>query len=407
MAKKKTGKSSGKSKETADKKAASRRRKQDDMVINLPTLELENYEVREEDAMSEKEKLAIGSKLYGWIGSGQCGGRLVKSFFDLGYDRCIALNTAYHDLDLLDLPDEQKFLMDIGVKGAGKDMSRGKEAAELYSQEIIHLAEETFAKDVDHIMLCIGAGGGTGGGSAVSLVKILKHCAKNLGFSNPNRHVGVIATLPTRGEVSTPKVGENAHEVVTALSEMAMNNEISPLIIIDNDKINQMYPSLTVKSFWPTINHTVAGLFDIFNKLSTFSSAYTSFDSVDYNSIIESGGCAIMGLTKVKAFSRKYDISEAVKRNLEKTLLAGSFDLKTAKAAGSIVVGGRSIMANTKGLQDNINYAFDVLADIIGSATLHRGIYEDEKDGLRVYTIIGGMNPPLQRVEELQLSQYL
>jgi cell division GTPase FtsZ len=208
-------------------------------------------------------------------------------------------------------------------------------------------------------------------------------------------------TLPTVGEAGSPLVAENAYRVSTRLSQMAMSSEISPLIIIDNDKIKRMYSGMTVKSFWPSINNTVASLFDIFNRLSSLKSRYTSFDSMDYRSIMESGGCAIMGLTKVKEFEDPYALSEAVKENLEKTLLADGFDLSTANMAGSIVVGGKRLMAQTRGLQNNIDYAFDVLSEITGQATIHRGIYEDDRDCLRVYTIIGGLDSPSARLEEI------
>jgi hypothetical protein len=109
-----------------------------------------------------------------------------------------------------------------------------------------------------------------------------------------------------------------------------------------------------------------------------------------------------MGLTKVTKFSDKFALSEAVKKNLHKTLLAGGFDLKTAKLAGCMAVGGKKLMSSAKGLQDNINYAFDVLTEITGKATIHRGIYEDNRDSLRVYTIIGGLDAPAERLEELR-----
>jgi cell division GTPase FtsZ len=143
-------------------------------------------------------------------------------------------------------------------------------------------------------------------------------------------------------------------------------------------------------------------MWDIFNRLSALSSQYTSFDPVDYRSIMESNGCAIMGLTKVSKFGDKFALSEAVKKNLSKTLLASGFDLSTSKVAGCIAVGGKKLMANVKGLQDNIDYAFDVLSEITGKATIHRGIYEDSRDSLRVYTIIGGMDAPTERLEELR-----
>ena len=367
----------------------------------LPTLDLEQYEpnIEQEPGVVDKIK---GSTRYAWIGAGQCGGRLVKSFYDLGYKKVLAVNTTHHDLDLLDIPQNQKFLMDIGEKGAGKDMKRGEEAVQHYQQEILHLTRQTFGSQVDHIMIGFGAGGGTGSGSVVGLIEIAKRYARYIGLKNPDKKVGAVMTLPTVGEASSPLVAENAYNVASNLSQMATAGKISPLIIVDNDKINKMYPGMTVKSFWPRINNTVASLFDIFNRLSALSSQYTSFDPVDYHSIMESGGCAIMGLTKVSKFGDKFVLSEAVKKNLEKTLLAGGFDLSTAKLAGCIVVGGRKLMANAKGLQDNIDYAFDVLSEITGKATIHRGIYEDNRDSLRVYTIIGGLGSPTVRLEELR-----
>jgi cell division GTPase FtsZ len=183
---------------------------------------------------------------------------------------------------------------------------------------------------------------------------------------------------------------------------MASAGKMSPLIIIDNDKISKMYPGMTVNSFWPSINNTVTTLFDIFNKLSALSSRYTSFDPMDYHSIMGAGGCAIMGLTKVAGFGDRFAISGAMKKNLEKTLLAGGFDLTTAKLAGCVVVAGRKLMTSVKGLQDNIDYAFDNLSDITGRATIHRGIYEDNRECLRVYTIIGGLDICTARLEELK-----
>jgi cell division GTPase FtsZ len=343
----------------------------------------------------------MGSTRYGWIGSGQCGGRLVKSFYDLGYRKALAVNTTHHDLDHLEIPVNQKFLMDIGEKGAGKSMERGRKAAQEYKSEILHQVSKTFGSQVDHIMVCFGAGGGTGSGSAMELIDIAKRYARYIGLDDADKRVGVLMTLPTVGEASSPLVAKNAHTVATELSKLAADGKISPFIIIDNEKVQKMYPGLTVKSFWPSVNQTVGALFDIFNRLSALSSRYTSFDPSDYRSIMEAGGCAIMGLTKVNKFSDKFAISQAVKKNLEKTLLASGFDLGTAKLAGCIVVGSKKVMASVSGLQDNINYAFDVLSEITVNASVHRGIYEDQRDCLRVYTIIGGLDAPTSRLEEL------
>ncbi len=369
----------------------------------IPTLGLEDYKPKNHIQIGVEDH-SRGAVRYAWLGSGQCGGRICKAFHDLGYHKSLAVNTTYHDLDLLDLPESKKYLMDIGVKGAGKNMKRGREAVVKYRQEILHNCEQIYGHDIDHVMVCFGAGGGTGSGSAMGLVDVAKNYARRVGLKDPNKNVGVIMTLPTIGESKSPLVANNAYDVASELCDMAAAKKISPLIIIDNAKISSMYPNLTVKSFWPTINSTFTGLFDVFNKLSALSSEYTAFDHADYHSIICSGGCSIMGLTRINEVDDRFALSEAVKRNLGKTLLADGFDLKTAEMAGAVVVGGKSQMANIAGLKDNIDYAFDTLAEIIGDATLHRGIYEDYKEFMRVYTIIGGLESPSARLEQLKES---
>ena len=96
-------------------------------MAQIPTLDLEQYEPVIEEEIGVVDRIK-GSTRYAWLGSGQCGGRLVKSFYDLGYKKVLAMNTAYHDLDMLEIPVGQKLLMDIGELGAGKDIERGEKA---------------------------------------------------------------------------------------------------------------------------------------------------------------------------------------------------------------------------------------------------------------------------------------
>ena len=183
----------------------------------------------------------------------------------------------------------------------------------------------------------------------------------------------------------------------------AANGEFAPLILIDNDKIKKMYPQLTVKQFWPTLNNTIAGLFHVFNVLATKNSDYTSFDPADYNTIMKTSGCMILGVTSIKNVESETSVSMALKNNLEKTLLAGGFDLTSAKGAASIVVGGTQLYENVAGLMNSIEYGFDTLATLTGGAIIHRGIYEDpNRDKLVAYTIVGGLDAPEKRLNDLK-----
>jgi cell division GTPase FtsZ len=346
-----------------------------------------------------------GSIHYAWIGAGQCGGRLVKSFYDLGYRDVLAVNTKGHDLDLLDLPQSRKFL--ISNNHEKQEIADTNEVSRIFKQhrqKILHLARQTFDAQVDRIMICFGAGGNTGSGSIIELIEIAKKCARYIGIKNPGRKVGVIMSLPSLIEADHPQVARNAYDVGTRLCQMAAEGQISPLIILDNEKVAKMRSGMTIQSYWYKVNYTVASLFDTFNRLSSLSSPYTCFDPADYDSIMSSGGCLIMGTAKVNRLDDAIAISKAAEDSLRATLFAGGEDLSSAKVAGCVVVGGYELMANIKGLQDNIDYAFDILSEVTIRATSYRGIYEDNMDGLRLYTIIGGLQAPNERLQEMNID---
>ena len=374
--------------------------------LNLPTLDIEDIDVDEieQSKMDLVEDESGGAIRYGIVGSGQGGGRMAKAFFDLGYRKTIAFNLAQSDLNHLGLPENHKHhLVYEGASGAGKNHAVSKKAFDDKSQEIFNKYKEIFGDKIDRILICVGVGGGTGGGSVMSLLDTAKRYFAYIGVENPSERVGVIASLPTTGECASPVVAENSYNRMTELCEAAENNQFAPLVIIDNDKIKKLYPRLTVKQFWPTLNNTVAGLFHIFNLLCTKNSDYTVFDPADYDSIMKTSGCMIFGATTIKDPESSTSVSQGLRNNLEKTLLASGFDLTSAKGAASIIVGGTELYETVPGLMDNIEYGFDTFATLTGGAIIHRGIYEDpEREKLVAYTIVGGLKSPKKRIEELK-----
>jgi cell division GTPase FtsZ len=307
-------------------------------------------------------------------------------------------------LNGLKLPEDQKFLVDEhGEQGAGKDQAKAAAAIEQKEQEVFNKFREIFGTNVDRILICLGVSGGSGGGTVDTLIKVAKKYFTYIGVEDVDRRVGVIASLPTAGESASPTVAKNAHTRITKLCDLAEEGKIAPLIMVDNEKIKKLYPKLTVKKFWTTINNTVAGLFHVFNVLANKDSEYTTFDATDYDSIMQQSGCMIMGVTAVKDLENETAISTALKKNLEKTLLAEGFDLTTATGAACIVLGGEEIFEETIGLMDNIEFGFDTLAAITGGAIIHRGIYEDpNRDKLVTYTLVSGLSRPTKRIEGLK-----
>tara|TARA_Y100000310_G_scaffold335098_1_gene416310 strand:+ start:733 stop:1881 length:1149 start_codon:yes stop_codon:yes gene_type:complete len=374
------------------------------MSVELPDLPLEDFEIPE-DVEDEIKDESGGSITYAFVGSGQGGGRIAEAFYKLGYKKVLCVNTAKHDLNTLnEVPEGQRIHLDIGEQGAGKNMEKGENAAQKYQQEIYDAMKRVFGK-VDRIIVCAGLGGGTGGGSVLVLIDTARKYLSYVGNNNPKTHVGVIATLPTDGEAASSTVAKNSRLQADKLADLSEESEISPLIFVDNNKIQRLYPRLTVKQFWPTVNTTIAGLFHTFNVLTTHDSQYSTFDPADYSSIVDMGGCMIMGLTNIKNYQTEFDISKALKSNLTKTLLADGFDLQTAKGAAVIVIGGSTLFDTVPGLMNSIEYGFDTVANLTGDCTVHRGIYETERDKLTVYTLLSGLDAPRDRIKKIERMQ--
>jgi len=359
-----------------------------DTLIDLPSIPLEDFEVPEAVAKSELniENKYVGAMDFGVIGSGQCGGRLAKSFYDLGYKKTIAINTAATDLNPLAIPETQKLKM--GEEGSGKNMDRGAKATKEAYQSIFDKMKSVFG-NVDKIIVSVGFGGGTGSGGLATIITIAQKYLEFLGHPEPKTDVIVVAALPTTGELNSTLIAANNGKIKNAMFDMAKKGEIGPLLLIDNSRIEKLYKGIPVSKFWTTINDTITGLFQLINYMAIQETEYTTFDREDYNVLLKTPGLAVMGVTKIDL--SKLKLSQALQENFKKTLLSGDADYKTAKNAGCIVVSDTKSIENTS--MDDINYGFDTIANLIGNATVYRGVYEANAEGVRAYTFITGMLP--------------
>jgi cell division GTPase FtsZ len=368
-----------------------------DMDLDFDTPDLEEH-LSTQDEYIQIEDESGGSLKFGIIGLGQCGNRLAETFYKLGYKKTIVINTSQHDLTDIDVPTKLK----IGnTDGAGKSMDVSGEAFSKEKANILHVMNRIFGKDVDHIIICAGAGGGTGSGTVIPAIELSKLYMRQLGLNSADSRVGAIVTIPTNAESSSPLVKDNSLKVLTTLSDMANNKKIAPLIIIDNDKVKQLFPKLTVTGFYPTINKTIIQLFHTFNVISTKQSDLISFDKADYNSIITSPGHMVMGGVTVKDYTSSESISRALRSNIENTLLAEEFDLESAKVVGIIAIGGKEIFDSVPGLMNSIEDAFGTIGFLTGDSVIHRGLYMNNSNSLKVFTLIGGMSDPVRRYKKI------
>lgn len=362
-----------------------------DSAVDLPDIEIG---MREEDSLytveADAKQLAIK---FGIIGSGQGGSKLADTFYQIGYRRVCAVNTTAQDFLGLELPKKRQLVIE-SQGGAGKDPKKGELALKASKEDVLTTMRHSFGEDIERILICVGAGGGTGTGTAKGLIKLARYYLNNLGKDGK---VGVMLTLPKKTEGG--RVQANAYLLLKALKEEAEGALLSPFIIVDNESIHRMFPNVSAKQFWGTANKNTVGLFDIFNVLAAQQSAYMTFDREDYRSILDSGPI-IFGATKISQYERNTDISDGLRNNLKRTLLA-EVDITTATHIAAILCAPDRILDVLP--QSDIDLAFTTLERIIGGENrdimVHQGIYEAKKMGLYLYTMLGGLSIPESRLK--------
>jgi len=366
-----------------------------DNVDNTPEVDVTVPDIplpQTQEAQEIADTFEAGFK-FAFIGSGQGGGRIAHTFYRLGYRRVCAVNTAQQDLATL--PLEKKMCLG-GSGGAGKNPTVAKAAFKEHKEDVLDFMRRSFGPKVDRIFVCIGAGGGTGAGTAVQLVDTAVELQKAL--RSESEKVGVIVALPKLAEGK--RVAANAYNTLNDLLFLVEKGNVSPLIIVDNEKIGKLYPTLAVDPFWDTANMSVCSLFHLFNTVCIKHSHYTSFDRADLLTVLDSG-LITFGANPVDKFDDETDISYAVRSNLRKNILTGGIDLATGTVAASVVIGSVQILNALP--QAHIEHAFDQLNRMLKPGnTVHRGIYRGDKQSLVVYTIIGGLGKPDEKLTELK-----
>ena len=361
----------------------------DELAVDIPDIPLPSESVDEtvDDEFDGAYKFAV-------VGVGQGGSRLAETFWQLGYRRVAAINTAAQDLKPIAIPSSNKLL--IGGSGAGKNREVANNIFKEHREDILDFLKRVFKVGVDRILVCIGAGGGTGAGGGPVVIEICHDLCQAIGTeqSREDAKVGAVLALPSKSEGS--RVKTNAQETAEILIKDSIKGTLSPLIILDNERIKHLYPKLSVNKFWKTANTSICSLFHLFNKIAAQDSEYTAFDKADLDTVMSSGIISF-GAVPVKTAGEtieETDISHAVRDNLKKNILA-NIEVDTGKFAACVVIGDKHTLDNTP--QESLEHGFEQLTRLLGEgSTVHRGIYHTSKKGLVVYTIIGGIEAPEQ-----------
>jgi cell division GTPase FtsZ len=334
-----------------------------------------------------------GAFKFCFIGSGQGGGRIASSFYGLGYRRVCVINSTVQDLSTVNIPEKLKLC--IGDGGAGKNPSVAAELLSKKKEEVFDFMRSSFGPAFDRIVVCVGAGGGTGAGTALGLVDIAAELQRSARCQSEK--VGMILALPKVSEGT--RVNANAYEVLSEVLALVESGKVSPLVIVDNEKISSIYPGLAVDPFWATANGSICSLFHLFNNICTKQSTYSTFDKADFGSLVDSG-IIVFGASPARHDSQ-FSITSAVRDNLKKNVLAGGVDLSSGKSAGVVVIGGQEILGSVP--TEWLDSAFEQFTRMLApGSVVHRGIYRGNKPSLTVYTLIGGLGRPVDRLADLR-----
>jgi cell division GTPase FtsZ len=321
-----------------------------------------------------------------FLGSGQGGARLASSFYDLGYRRVGLFNTA--ESDFQGLPAEiQRHTLPLG--GAAKDARFAEAALNGHEEEIWDLLQRSWGNDVDYGLICVGLGGGTGSGTSGRLVQIAREYMESKGKAP---RVGVIASIPSYTEGQ--QVCRNA---VTAFQRL-LELKVSPLILIDNARINTLYrPGMT--QLFNVANSTVSQLFHLFNQLAAVHSPLITFDRSELAQLLDHGIC-VMGAASLQNITSPADISAAIRDQLTNNVLA-EVDLKQGTKGACLFVGDQEHLDSLS--LDFFDAGFTQMNRTLkgGNSVVHRGVYIGSSPGLQAYAMISDLKPPIATLAKL------
>jgi len=326
---------------------------------------------------------------FAFIGVGQCGGRLAHTFDELGYARTCAVNTTVADLGKLDLPDAKK--LDLGnARGAGKDPELAATIFGDRDEDLFDFMQRNWGDQVDHAMVCFAAAGGTGAGGFLKTAEVARRYMRHI--KRPEK-VGAIVALPKDDEGQ--QYARNALRTMKQLRSAGL----SPVIIIDNQKIAELYKPKQ-SQVHQIENLSTAKLLHLFNRLGGTDSDDTSFDRAEFAKLLDAGVITFAADT-IKKWDDAADVSTPIRDRFRRNMLA-TVDYKTSSMAGLVYVLNGSAYDIAAGHLDHGTAMFTrMLGD---GSVVFTGIYKGTKadpGSIKVMAMIAGLDWPDQRILDL------
>ncbi|MGY8987399.1 MAG: cell division protein FtsZ [Flavobacteriales bacterium] len=234
------------------------------------------------------------------IGIGGGGGNAINYMYKNGIAGVdfVICNTDTQALEASDIPVKIQLGESLtGGLGAGSNPETGKQAA----LESIDKINELLDANTEMLFITAGMGGGTGTGAA----PVVAQAARDKGILT----VGVV-TVPFHTEG-----GRRKEHAKNGLEEL--RNNVDTLLIIDNEKLIEVYGDLTLKRAFgkanEVLNTATKGIAEVISQYLDIN-----IDLNDARLVLENSGTAIMGQAISEGENRAID---AVKQALDSPLL--------------------------------------------------------------------------------------
>ena len=246
-------------------------------------------ETVKDDSQLLPENTATSAINCAFVGFGGGGGKLAKSFLDLGYNRTLLINTTHKDQPEGIKPEH--FLLLEGADGVGKDVNMGKK---ILNDNATFIEDTLRARlgEVDWLFVCASGGGGTGSASA-SLHDAFQ---RYLDSVQGNGKVVYLVSTPTSQELLNPTIKSNC-------ALLCQDVKAHPHVIVDNEKQLQLLRGkVGMLGMYPAANKAFSKMLAQIFKLAAEPSPIQSFDTKDLEKCLATPGRMSLGTIAVKDF---------------------------------------------------------------------------------------------------------
>ena len=264
----------------------------------------------------------------------------------------VVLNTDAQALDMSLIPNKIQLgpALTQGL-GAGARPEVGEKAAE----ESVAAIKELLSKNTKMVFITAGMGGGTGTGAAPVVSRIA-------------REMGVLCV----GIVTTPFWFEGKSRYNQAMEGIErLRENVDTLLIINNDKIREMYGNLKRSEAFAHANNILTTAAKSISEIITVPGEI-NVDFADVQTVMKNGGSAIMGCATAEGDDRAIRAAQGA---INSPLLNDNDIRGAKKVLVNITTGAMQVT------MDEIGEIMEYVQDAAGSTDIILGTCDDPSHG--------------------------